>query len=559
MSTKHYFSEAAANSLVPRALRSLVTANPHLILNEPERMVANQYHDPSKVAIISGGGSGHEPSWSGFVGEGLLSAVACGDIFASPSTKQILAAKKLAPSTKGTIFLITNYTGDRLHFGLAAEKAKAAGSGEDYLVLPATDDVSIGRSRSGRVGRRGMPGHVFTMKILCAAAAEDWSFEQCVSLGRAVNDNTVSIGSSLDHCHVPGRQYQKIPDDVCVIGAGIHNEPGQQLVSPFPTVESVIKSCLDLLCDSSDPERGFCKFAQDDEVLLLVNNYGGLSNLELGALVDEVQQQLASTWSIKPVRCLSGSFETSLNAPGFSISLCNLSASARLCNSTTATLLELFDRPTTAVSWPNLVRPSPKLVPRNEAKQDGHTNGEKSAAITKQYDSMESSLLEKCIRSACEKAILAEPKLTEWDMMMGDGDCGEAVKGLCEFVIRRLDEGAAAPGSVVSFLEAVTDTVDDMGGTLGAIFGILLTALNNALKRQLADQKVSQAITAEIYAKALRVAAESLKTCTTARERDRNLGELCMSVRLVSSRYLILELGRSMRYLVAWEKVYRIY
>ncbi|KAG5803890.1 hypothetical protein H9Q71_011528 [Fusarium xylarioides] len=366
------------------------------------------------------------------------------------------------------------------------------------------------------------------MKMLCAAAAEDWSFEQCVSLGRAVNDNTVSIGSSLDHCHVPGRQYQKIPDDVCVIGAGIHNEPGQQLVSPFPTVESVIKSCLDLLCDSSDPERGFCKFAQDDEVLLLVNNYGGLSNLELGALVDEVQQQLASTWSIKPVRCLSGSFETSLNAPGFSISLCNLSASARLCNSTTATLLELFDRPTTAVSWPNLVRPSPKLVPRNEAKQDGHTNGEKSAAITKQYDSMESSLLEKCIRSACEKAILAEPKLTEWDMMMGDGDCGEAVKGLCESVIRRLDEGAAAPGSVVSFLEAVTDTVDDMGGTLGAIFGILLTALNNALKRQLADQKVSQAITAEIYAKALRVAAESLKTCTTARERDRTVMDVLL-------------------------------
>ncbi|KAF5247259.1 hypothetical protein FANTH_6516 [Fusarium anthophilum] len=528
MSTKHYFSEAAANSLVPRALRSLVTANPHLILNEPERVVASLFHDPSKVAIISGGGSGHEPSWSGFVGEGLLSAVACGDIFASPSTKQILAAKKLAPSTKGTIFLITNYTGDRLHFGLAAEKARAAGSGEDYLVLPATDDVSIGRSRSERVGRRGMPGHVFTMKILCAAAAEDWSFEQCVNLGRAVNDNTVSIGSSLDHCHVPGRQFQKIADDVCVIGAGIHNEPGQQLVSPFPTVESVIKSCLELLCDSSDPERGFCKFAQDDEVLLLVNNYGGLSNLELGALVDEVQQQLVSTWSITPIRCLSGSFETSLNAPGFSVSLCNISAAASLCNSTTATLLKLFGRPTTAVSWPNLVRPSQKLVPRDEGKQNGHTNGERSFVAATQYDSMDRSLLERCIRSACEKAILAEPKLTEWDMMMGDGDCGEAVKGLCESVIRRLDEGIATPGSVVSFLEAITDTVDDMGGTLGAIFGILLTALNNALKRQLADQKVSQAITAEIYAKALRAAVESLKTCTTAREGDRTVMDVLL-------------------------------
>ncbi|KAG9497505.1 hypothetical protein J7337_010366 [Fusarium musae] len=528
MSTKHYFSEAAANSLVSRALRSLVTANHHLTLDEPERVVANQHHDPSKVAIISGGGSGHEPSWSGFVGEGLLSAVACGDIFASPSTKQILAAKRLAPSTKGTIFLITNYTGDRLHFGLAAEKAKAAGSGEDYVVLPATDDVSIGRSRSERVGRRGMPGHVFTMKILCAAAAEDWSFEQCVNLGRAVNDNTVSIGSSLDHCHVPGRQFQKIADDVCVIGAGIHNEPGQQLVSPFPTVEGVIKSCLELLCDSSDPERGFCKLDQDDEVLLLVNNYGGLSNLELGALVDEVQQQLASTWSIKPVRCLSGSFETSLNAPGFSVSLCNISAAAALCDSTATTLLELFDRPTAAVSWPNLVRPSRKLVPGNEAEQNGQANGERSVAITKQYDSMDPTLLERCIRSACEKAILAEPKLTEWDMMMGDGDCGEAVKGLCESVIGKLDEGIAASGSVVSFLETITDIVDDMGGTLGAIFGILLTALNNALKRQLVDQKVSQPIPADIYAEALHVAVESLKTCTTAREGDRTVMDVLL-------------------------------
>lgn len=366
------------------------------------------------------------------------------------------------------------------------------------------------------------------MKILCAAAAEDWSFEQCVNLGRAVNDNTVSIGSSLDHCHVPGRQYQKIADDICVIGAGIHNEPGQQLVSPFPTVESVIESCLKLLCDHSDPERGFCKFTQDDETLLLVNNYGGLSNLELGALVDEVQQQLASTWSIKPVRCLSGSFETSLNAPGFSVSLCNLSASARICNSTTATLLELFDRSTTAVSWPNLVRPSQKLIPSSEGKQNSHTNGATSVAKTKQYDSMDPSLLERCIRSACEKAILAEPKLTEWDMMMGDGDCGEAVKGLCESVIRKLDEGVAAPGSVVSFLEAITDTVDDMGGTLGAIFGILLTALNNTLKRQLVDQAGVKDITAGIYAEALRVAVESLKTCTTAREGDRTVMDVLL-------------------------------
>lgn len=362
------------------------------------------------------------------------------------------------------------------------------------------------------------------MKTLCAAAAEDWSFEQCVSLGRAVNDHTVSIGSSLDHCHVPGRQYQQISDDICVIGAGIHNEPGQQLVSPFPSVEEVIKSLLDLLLNQNDQERAFCKFATDDETLLLVNNYGGLSNLELGALVDEVQQQLSSTWSIKPVRCLSGSFETSLNAPGFSISLCNISAAANKCQSTTSALLELFDRPTTAVSWPNLVRPSSKLASTAQQQNgNGHVDEKASAPAAKQYDAMDPSLLEACIRTACEKAIVAEPKLTEWDMMMGDGDCGEAVKGLCESLITKLGEGVAASGSVVSFLDSITDTVDDMGGTLGAIFGILLTAFNNALKPEFIDGRVGKVATAETYAKVLNTAVESLKTCTTAREGDRTV------------------------------------
>lgn len=161
-STKHYFPDAAANTLVPRALRALVSANPHLVLDETERVVANAYNDEECVSIIGGGGSGHEPAWSGFVGEGLLSAVACGDIFASPSTKQVLRAMSLAPSKKGTILLITNYTGDRLHFGLAAERAKASGLSDNVAIVYATDDVSIGRSRSSRVGRRGMPGHVFS-------------------------------------------------------------------------------------------------------------------------------------------------------------------------------------------------------------------------------------------------------------------------------------------------------------------------------------------------------------------------------------------------------------
>ena len=215
MSTKHYFPETAVNTLVPRALTSLVAANPELALIKEQRVVLNTSHNTSQVALISGGGSGHEPAWSrppsqihnhkfisdltsrflcfiepeiprqlneltfyraGYVGTGLLSAAACGDIFASPSMKQVLSAVASVPSSKGTILLITNYTGDKLHFGLAAERALAAGLVKKCLVLPATDDVSIPRSRTEKVGRRGLAGNVLSKIFWCNV--EEWRRER---------------------------------------------------------------------------------------------------------------------------------------------------------------------------------------------------------------------------------------------------------------------------------------------------------------------------------------------------------------------------------------------
>lgn len=226
------------------------------------------------------------------------------------------------------------------------------------------------------------------MKITGAAAARKLGFDETVRLGHAVNAQVVSIGAALDHCHVPGRQgNEPIPKDVAIVGAGIHNEPvsrgrglldappaasptrvavvvdrtddeqGAQRLSPFPPVEELIQYCLKLLCDPTDAERHFVTFEEKDSVVLVVNNYGGMSNLELGALTDETITQLASTWHIQPVRILTGAFETSLNAPGFSISLCNLSAASRESGTPVAELLDLLDAPTTAVSWPNVTGP----------------------------------------------------------------------------------------------------------------------------------------------------------------------------------------------------------
>ncbi|PTU19923.1 hypothetical protein P175DRAFT_0516966 [Aspergillus ochraceoroseus IBT 24754] len=457
MSSKHYFPSASATSLVPRYLSALVRANPHLDWISSERVIYDPSHDASTVSVISGGGSGHEPSWSGFVGSGLLAAAVCGDIFASPSTKQVLAAVDATRSNAGTIFLITNYTGDKLHFGLAAEKAKANGLGP-IAILYGTDDVSIGRSKCETVGRRGMPGHVITMKIVCAAAGKRYSFERCVELGTAVNAALVSIGSALDHCHVPGRQnHERLGDDICAIGAGIHNEPAQMKISPFPAVEDVVNRCLDLLCDSNDAERAFVDFLnKEDEVVLLINNYGGLSNLELGALTDEVLVQLEEKWGILPVRIFSGAFETSLNAPGFSVSLCNLSVASRTINAPVSELLDLLDAPTTA----------PQRM------------GVRKSKACRRVDPL---LLDRMIRKGCEAAIDAEPKLTHWDMVMGDGDCGEAVKGACEAILRQLDSDIQHRGSIISFLFSAIDAIDDMAPT-AATFAAALTRAVEALK-----------------------------------------------------------------------------
>lgn len=156
MSRKHFFS--SPEGVVVHALTSLVSRNKHMALDVKERVVYNTAHKPSQVTIISGGGSGHEPAWSGYVGDGMLSAAICGDIFASPSTKQIMSGIRNVPSDEGIILCITNYTGDMLHFGLAREKGQALGYKVDVVCM--AEDAALGRAKSGKVGRRGLAGNL---------------------------------------------------------------------------------------------------------------------------------------------------------------------------------------------------------------------------------------------------------------------------------------------------------------------------------------------------------------------------------------------------------------
>ena len=267
------------------------------------------------------------------------------------------------------------------------------------------------------------------------------------------------------------------------------------------------------------------KFSKNDDTALLINNYGGLSNLELGALTHETLEQLEKDWDIKPTKIYSGAFETSLNGPGFSITLCNLTNAAKESKTSVGELMDLLAAETKAPAWPNVLANSSTKGKRKEAPG---IDISKQNEIKEDADiKMNSVVLESSIRFACQKAVEAEPELTKWDMEMGDGDCGEAVKGVSEAVLKQLDEGAAKSGSIFTMLHKIIDAVDDMGGTLGAILGILLAALASSLQSQKVKAGKDGELV-EILAPALAHAVESLKRYTGARVGDRTVMDVLL-------------------------------
>ncbi|KAF2439124.1 Dak1-domain-containing protein [Karstenula rhodostoma CBS 690.94] len=513
MSRKHFFS--SPEGVVVHALTSLVSRNRHMALDAKERVVYNIAHKPSQVTIISGGGSGHEPAWSGYVGDGMLSAAICGDIFASPSTKQIMSGIRNVPSDEGIILCITNYTGDMLHFGLAREKGQALGYKVDVVCM--AEDAALGRAKSGKVGRRGLAGNLLVIKLIGAASQAGWAFEKCRQMGQLGNDQLVTIGTSLDHCHVLGREaFEQVPDNTCVIGMGIHNEPGLKNLSPMPSATDIIKQMLKYLLDPSDTDRAFVPFAPTDNVVMLVNNFGGLSGLELEALTNLALKVLKSDWAIVPQRIYAGILETSLNGQGFSITLGNMSGMAKAMDITDDAIFALLDAPTNAPAWPKNnyipVDASQEMASRRAAAHAAHDASGSSAKGPATPPSLIAALT-----AACNAGLAAEPTITQYDLQMGDGDCGEAVSGVCNAILTNL---TSTPPPLLTLLERIAENVEDVGGSLGAILSILLTAFINALAATLTT---NAPLGVETCAAAAAQALENLKNYTSAREGDRTV------------------------------------
>ncbi|PWN51124.1 putative DAK2-dihydroxyacetone kinase [Violaceomyces palustris] len=547
MATKHVFDNPVG--LVEKNLRGGVALNPALRFYAPHKVVYDPTHPKDKVAIISGGGAGHEPAHAGYTGRGMLAACISGDIFASPSAAQICSGLDLANTDAGVIFVVNNYTGDCLNFGLAAEKARAAlaytgnttsGGVESVIVA---DDVAVGRKRGGLVGRRGLAGNIFTCKILGAASMKGLNVKEIANLGRHLIDNMVAVGTSLDHCHVPGRpkgaeERGALAEDAAELGMGIHNEPGFKHMEKKPEPEALISEMLDYLLNPDDEDRAYTPFDKDDAPILFVNNLGGISNLEMNAITDVTIELLASKWGLHPSRVLCNPYMTSLNAPGFGISLIN---QARFKKNTGQCLLELLDAPTDAFSWAAVQtgwgkasgQPRDRKAEEAEAserlekarKAGGSVSGLSSEGSSKSSGPVNADpeLVKKAITAACAATVEVEPELTKFDTIVGDGDCGETLMQAGQAVKKALDAGKIPLDNAAGTVLGIGSVIESaMGGTSGAIYALFFAGLVQGLISGDAASAGKPAGAREWGAAALS-ALENLGRYTPARPGDRTL------------------------------------
>ncbi|MDQ3893672.1 MAG: dihydroxyacetone kinase subunit DhaK [Actinomycetota bacterium] len=302
--------------VVREELQGIAAAHPDLVrVNvDPNYIVRADAPVEGKVAVVSGGGSGHEPMHGGFVGLGMLDAACPGEVFTSPTPDQMLEATKAVNGGAGVLHIVKNYTGDVMNFEMAADLARSEGIEVEAVVID--DDVAVQDSLY-TAGRRGVGTTVLAEKICGAAAEERRSLEQVAELCRRVNENGRSMGMALTACTVPaaGQPTFELGDDEMEIGIGIHGEPGRERRPLAPAAE--ITSTLTTAVVDDLPYR------DGDEVLAFVNSMGGTPLIELYIVYNELQRLLAER-GITITRNLIGPYITSLEMAGCSITLLRL-------------------------------------------------------------------------------------------------------------------------------------------------------------------------------------------------------------------------------------------
>jgi dihydroxyacetone kinase-like protein len=319
------------DSLLDESLRGFAKAHADIVqLNAQPRFIRRkQSTAPGKVALISGGGSGHEPLHSGFVGSGMLDAACPGQIFTSPTPDQMLAAAQAVENGGGVLFIVKNYAGDVMNFEIAAEML-------DYPheTILVSDDVSFPKTHS--TGRRGVAGTLIVEKIVGAAAESGADLAACKALGDRINLATASMGVALTSCTVPalGKPIFDISENEIEMGVGIHGERGRERIAMSSATE-IVDYLAGVIDEDIKPQKG-------QSALLHINGFGATPLMELH-LVYELASQFWEKRGINICRSLVGNYTTSLDMAGCSITLSLLDDE----------MLRLWDAPvhTAALRW----------------------------------------------------------------------------------------------------------------------------------------------------------------------------------------------------------------
>jgi dihydroxyacetone kinase-like protein len=279
-----------------------------IVLGEDRKFVRRKDLRNGKVALISGGGSGHEPLHAGFVGHGMLDAACPGQVFTSPTPDQMVAAAEAVDTGSGCLFIVKNYEGDVMNFEMASEMA-----GREVMTVKTDDDVAVENS-SYTTGRRGVAGTLVVEKMVGAAAEEGRKLPALCSLGERINGQMRSMGVALTSCTVPavGKPTFEIGDDEMEMGVGIHGEPGRRRVK-LQSADTIASEMVRAILEDLGPRRG-------SQAIVVVNGFGATPTMELYLMFNSAGRMLTEAGD-SVARSLVGSYVTSLDMAGCSITV----------------------------------------------------------------------------------------------------------------------------------------------------------------------------------------------------------------------------------------------
>jgi dihydroxyacetone kinase len=473
---------------VRESLLGLVALNPNLYLLPTHNVVvrkdvalSNEAKN-AQVHLISGGGSGHEPSHAGWIGKGMLSAAVCGDVFASPSASAVLEGLNAVSGDKGTLVIVKNYTGDRLNFGRAAKRAEAEGGKVKMVVIG--DDCGIPKTERF-AGRRGLVGTVLVEKIAGWAAASGKSLDKVTELAQLVADNCGTVGFSLTTCSIPGKSPAfHLEAGEIELALGIHGESGVKSLKMTTSAE-LVKICVDMIL-STDPDRNYLPFdiPNGDRTVLVVNNLGGTTNLELGIAVNDTISYLTSL-NLAPTRTYAGTFMTSLEMAGIQICLLRVPRGEK-----GEEMLAALDAETDAMAWPRFHDPAEfkDLIPMVPTPEQ--------PVISATHPHATHHIAHSIAHSIAKTLLEAEPELTRLDQLVGDGDAGLTIASGATAVLRALETGHISTHTLSSFAKDLSEVLEHhMGGSFGAVLCIFLDSFAGYLRPGLSGTlEIAQAV-----------------------------------------------------------------